>query len=104
MEIFTFIVALIVIVMPVIDWYVVWTIFRLSREAEPANLALLERGRVATMLALATTIAAGLAAVRLFDLHPPTPVTLVMLSIILLLIGMPNLYWLYLYSRNKFRK
>lgn len=104
LETFTFIIALILIVLPIIDWYVAIKLYRVYKKYGSDNAALKERGIVAGILATASTLSASLAFVRLLDLHPGTPVTLGILSAILLLIGVPNLYWLLLYSRNQLRK
>src|SRR5215217_5287866 len=100
----TFIIALMLFIIPVFDWTASFILHRASKLASHENIALRERSRIAVVLAIVTSLNAILASFRLFDLHVPPEGAVFILSISLLLVSVPNLYWLSLYYRNKLRK
>jgi len=103
-ELFTFIVALILVVLPVVDWTASIILYRASAKVNHTNIALKERGQMAGVLATASTLGGVLALFRLFELHPPNIIALFILSGALILSSVPNLYWLSLYFGNRLRK
>lgn len=59
---------------------------------------------MAGVLAVASSLNGVLATFRLLDIHPGNLVALLILSASLLLVSVPNMYWLRLYLGNRFRK
>jgi hypothetical protein len=104
LEVFTFIVAAILLLLPVIDWGVSYILFRASKKLNHSNLALKERGQMAGVLATASTLNAILAFIRLGELHIEPVYPILILSISLILGSVPNIYWLFLYTSNRLRK
>jgi len=103
LEVFTFFVALVLLILPVIDWTAVHIIREAAKQA-PNNIAIKERMFTAGVLALASSLNGFLALIRLFDLHPGSQVAILILSASLILGSLPNMYWLSLYYRNSLRK
>jgi hypothetical protein len=103
LEVFTFIVALILLVLPIVDWTAVHVIRQAAKQA-PNNIAIKERLFTAGVLALASSLNGFLAMIRLLDLHPGSQVAILILSASLILGSLPNIYWLSLYYRNSLRK
>lgn len=100
-------VALILLVLPFFDWTAVYILRKTRQTAEQdgrKHIALRERSVMAKVLATAVSMNAVLAIIRIF--HPDIPgwMPLIILSISLILVSIPNLYWLSLYVRNKFGK
>ena len=102
-DIFTFVLAIVLLVLFVTDWIATYVLRRVYLEAPTKNIALRERAYMALVLTLASTINAGLAVSRLFEIRLGGTV-LIFLSISLILGSVPNLYWLYLYYSNRLRK
>jgi len=96
-------VALVLLILPVIDWTAVHIIREAAKQA-PNNIAIKERMFTAGVLALASSLNGFLALIRLFDLHPGSQVAILILSASLILGSLPNMYWLSLYYRNSLRK
>ena len=103
LEIFTFVVALLLFVLPIVDWTAAYLLYRAYKQSNN-NLAIKERGRMAGVLAIATTLNGVLATFRLLEVHPSSAFVLLILSVSLLLVSIPDMYWLYLYFGNRFRK
>lgn len=99
---FTFVVAIILLILLIADWTATTILFRASRGRN--NIALTERARMAAALAIAASLNAALAVNRLLELHFGTFNVLLILSISLILGSVPNLYWLSLYFRNRLHK
>lgn len=102
METFTFIVSIILVLLPISDWTAT---FILRSAAKKSNsVALKERRNVAGILALAVSLNAILATIRLTEIHIDGIWAVMILSASLLLISVPNLYWLSLFLRNRLHK
>lgn len=97
-------VAIFLLFAPLSDWTATYILFRASKKVEHESIALMERAKIATILAIVTTLNSILAMNRLFNWHLPEVVVLSILSTALVLVSVPNLYWLSLYLRNRFRK
>lgn len=104
MEILTLLVSLILFIVPIFDWTASVILHRASKLADHENIALHERAKIAIILAVVTSLNAILASFRLFDLHVPPEGAVLILSASLILVSVPNLYWLSLYYRNRLRK
>lgn len=102
-DIYLFIVSVILIAAPIIDWSATYVLHKASRKATTRSFALEERSRVAFILALSNTISGFLAACRLLAIVLG-PTFIILLGISLTLSSVPNAYWLYSYLRNKFRR
>ena len=102
-DVYTFVVAIVLLVLLVADWIATTILFRASRQAGD-NPALTERARMAGFLAIASTINGVLAVNRLLELHLLGFAALVLITISLILGSIPNMYWLSLYVRNKLHK
>lgn len=70
--------------------------------SRPGITALRERSHAQIVLAIVGTCVALLAFNRLVPLHLPDEMALSILAGALLLISVPGLRWLYLYSRDRF--
>ena len=103
-EAFTFVVAILLIILFIADWSASYILHRLARQSPVNNIAIKERASMATILALSSSINVILATTRLFELKIGGFSALVLLSISLILGSVPNLYWLSLYYRNRLRK
>lgn len=104
MELLTFIIALVLICLPFFDWTASIILHRAAKKAGDKGIAVHERARMATVLAIATSINGLLGVNRVFVLGLAQPVTLILLSIALILISVPNIYWLILYRRHRIKK
>lgn len=102
MDIFVSIVAFILLALPIIDWTASIILHRASSTTH--NIALKERARMATVLAIATTLNGVIALNRIAQLHFDSFIIIVILSVSLILVSVPNMYWLSLYLRSRFRK
>lgn len=103
-QIYLFGVTLLLLLLPVIDWTATIILHRATSRAPHENIALKERAKMAAVLATATTINGFLSFNRLADLNIESHLATVLLSISLILISVPNIYWLSLYLRNRLRK
>lgn len=101
---FVFFVSVILLVLPLADWTATIILHRASKKVQTPNLALKERTRMALVLALASTLNGFLASVVIFQLRPGAELFTVILAISLILGSVPNLYWLFLYYSNRFKK
>lgn len=101
------IVAIILIVIPIIDWATVILLWRAHqifiRDHRPSPRTLDERGQAATVIALAATLGAGLGLTRLFHGPVPPEWMLLILATILILPSMANAAWLIRAVRGDFR-
>jgi len=104
LELITFVLAIILLVLPAVDWGVSYILYRASRKLKHSNLALKERGQMAGVLATASTLNAILALIRLGSLHIEPIYPILILGASLILGSVPNIYWLILYSENRLRK
>ncbi len=102
-EIFTFIVAIFLLIAPFIDWTSAYILHRASKEAGPSGIAIGERSRMATVLAVSNSFSGLLALARLFSITLGS-VFVVILAASLLLSSVPNTYWLYLFLKKKLQK
>lgn len=103
-EIYLFVVLILLILLPVFDWIATFILHRASSYASPENIALKERAKMAAVLATATTINGFLSVNRIAQLNVENHLAIVLLTISLILISVPNMYWLSLYFRNRLRK
>lgn len=104
MQVFLFFVALILLILPVIDWTASLILYRASKKINHKNIALKERGQMAGVLATASTLSGLIAANRMFHLNIDSIIIIILLSISLILASIPNMYWLTLYLRSRLRK
>lgn len=107
LEVFTFIVAVLLLILPVSDWtasYILGKAARLAHATHRDNVALKERATIAKILALASTINGSIALFRLTSFNPGPVIITFLLSATFILSSIPNLYWLWLYYQNKLHK
>jgi uncharacterized membrane protein len=97
-------VAIILLLLPIVDWTATYILHKASKQASIRNIALKERSRMAMVLATATTLNGFIALNRLTPLNINNLLIIVVLSISLILVSVPNLYWLWLYYQSKFHK
>lgn len=100
------IVAAILLVLPIFDWTAVYILRKTRISAEQdgkPHIALRERSLMAKVLATAVSLNAALAIIRIW--HPSLPpwIPILILCVSLVLVSVPNLYWLSLYASNKFK-
>ncbi len=100
---FLFFVSIILLAAPFIDWTATLILRRASDEAGPEKIAILERSRMALVLAMASTINGFLAYCRLANITLGS-IFVILLGISLILSSVPNLYWLTLYLRKRFNR
>lgn len=106
MEVILNVVAAILLVLPIFDWTAVYILrkTRLAVETDgKPHIALRERSLMAKILATAVSLNASLAVIRIWHPDIPSWLPIAILSISLILVSIPNLYWLSLYIRNRFR-
>lgn len=98
-------VALVLVLLPFVDWTAVYLLWRAIKGAgNKAGIALKERFTVALMLAIVVSLNAIIGWAVLADVTLPPGVGLTILATSLIMVSAPNLYWLYLYSWDKFKK
>lgn len=98
-------IALVLVLLPAIDLTAVVLLWRAVKKAgDKAGIALKERLTVAIMLWIVVSLNGLLGWAVLLDITLPPGVGLAILATSLILVSMPNLYWLYIYSQNKFKK
>lgn len=87
--------------LPISDWTAATILRRAARRSDVRYVALTERSRIAIVLAIATTLNGAIAAATLLGLELSPTALILLLSTSFLLAGVPNLYWLALYYRNR---
>lgn len=97
-------VAIVLLFLPIVDWTAVWLLRKAVQYTKVPGIALKERLTVAIFLAITVTLNAIIGAAVVFDITLPTGMGLAILAVSLIMVSVPNLYWLYLYSWNKFKK
>lgn len=105
MELFTFIVALLLLGSPFVDWTATYILYRAYKKGKTSGhntIALSERATMAAVLSLASTANSILAVNRIFELHINNFLAVGVLAFSLLLVSVPNTYWLWLYLKNRF--
>jgi putative Mn2+ efflux pump MntP len=100
-NIFTSVVAVILILLPISDWTATFILQNAAKKNN--NIALKERRNVAAILAIAVSLNAVLGAVRVTESHIHPFLAILILSTSLILVSVPNLYWLSLFIRDKLR-
>jgi len=104
LDTFTIVVSLILLTFPFFDWTAVHILNKASSQASHSNIALKERARISIILALATSINSIFALAALTSIRLGPQIFIPLLAVSFILVGLPNLYWLSLYYRNKLRK
>lgn len=102
-EVFSTLVAITLIILPIASWTATYILRKIYKKSQPYQIAIKERYMVAIILALVTTINAELAINRLTGNQANNTVMLALLAISLILVSVPNIYWLWLYATNRFR-
>lgn len=98
-------VAVVLLILPIVDWSAVYLLWKALRGAgNRAGVALKERFTVAVFLAITVSLNALIGLVVLLDITLPSGFALAILATSLIMVSAPNLYWLYLYSWDKFKK
>lgn len=107
LEIFTFIVAIVLLLLPISDWTATYILRKATKRAHALhkdNIALKERATIARVLAIVSTINGIFALIRLTSITPGPIIVTILLTLSFILSSVPNLYWLWLYYRNRLHK
>jgi hypothetical protein len=92
----------VLLIVPVVFQWAAAAILWAADRSRPGITALRERSQAQIVLAIVGTIVAILALNRLVPLQLSNQDALAILAAALLLISVPGLRWLYLYSRDRF--
>lgn len=94
--------------MPIADWSAFYILRKVYKSSDAPSIAVRERYFVATVLAIVTTINAILGANAIetrITGNPilPPGIPLIILSFSLILVSLPNMYWLWLYFTKRLK-
>lgn len=92
------------VILPPIDWVVAILLLTLWRMARPASVALRERAVAAAILSLIASIAGVLAWSEIANVDIDGQAAILGLAAALVLVSLPNLYWLGLLVTGRFRE
>lgn len=93
--------VVLLVVLPPFDWIAAVILARISRQ-HPDILTLRERAVGAAIAAVAASIAAVLAWVRIFHVAIASEFAIIALGVALVLVSAPSLFWLVLLATGRF--